>query len=282
MLGTGQLIERLEKFTYRPRVIINIETERFVIKTANSFFDLFKVLRFRKNVFLRSFKTDRGPLFLDYESFDLQSDHLMIIDRTTKQIVGTFRLICSLFSESFYSQSEFDIDWRSAGSEIKLELGRACVHPSYRTGAIIQHLWRGIVKYIVETESSYLIGCSSIKTMEPEKVAQLDCYFRSLNLEVQDAEIKPNFKHSWSAVEKNKINAAYCESLSLQQAEEVRELIPPLLAFYVRAGARICPRPAVDRELQCIDYFTILDLKRLDRTVARRYGLLSQMAVSDS
>ena len=39
--------------------------------------------------------------------------------------------------------------------------------------------------------------------------------------------------------------------------------MPPLMKMYLRYGAKIIGKPAIDREFKTIDYFVLLDLDKL-------------------
>ena len=67
-------------------------------------------------------------------------------------VVGCYRVLREVGGPraggGFYTAHEFDLGGvRCADGEI-MELGRSCVEPEYRTGAVMQLLWRGIADYI--------------------------------------------------------------------------------------------------------------------------------------
>src|SRR5262245_24289923 len=89
---------------------------------------------------------------IDADSFDAVADHLIVVDLergTDRQpcVVGCYRVLrdsVARDSGGFYTAHEFDLsDVGCADGEI-MELGRSCVEPEYRTGAVMQLLWRGI------------------------------------------------------------------------------------------------------------------------------------------
>ena len=47
--------------------------------------------------------------------------------------------------------------------------------------------------------------------------------------------------------------------------------VPILFATYLRYGAKICGPPAIDREFKTIDFFVVLDIRRLDPVVRRLF-----------
>jgi putative hemolysin len=52
---------------------------------------------------------------------------------------------------------------------------------------------------------------------------------------------------------------------------ELHEFLPPLINSYLNAGAQIHSAPAYDKDFQCADFFTILDLEQLSPKFARKY-----------
>ena len=54
----------------------------------------------------------------------------------------------------FYTGQEFDLCGVRAPSGEIMELGRSCVEPEYRTGAVMQLLWRGIADYLDQPSMS--------------------------------------------------------------------------------------------------------------------------------
>ena len=50
-----------------------------------------------------------APALSDRDAFDRDSEHLIVIDPKTDQILGNYRLRSSLRNETFYSETEFDL-----------------------------------------------------------------------------------------------------------------------------------------------------------------------------
>lgn len=71
----------------------------------------------------------RPPVYLISISNHFVCDHLIIIEKETadepKRSFGTYRMLCSQFTDRFYSETEFKIDAFLQVPGIKLELGRA-------------------------------------------------------------------------------------------------------------------------------------------------------------
>ncbi|MGC8869087.1 MAG: GNAT family N-acetyltransferase, partial [Sulfurihydrogenibium sp.] len=198
--------------------------------------------------------------------YDLLADHLVLIDKKSKKVVGTYRLISSIFSDRFYSESEFYIDKIKNLNAKILEMGRAAVKKDYRNGITIALLWKGIASYVKETGSDYLFGCSSVYTTDPVEAAYLFLYFKEnyfredLLCEVKEDYRIKNFEKYINFLKNTKADLSYAENL-----------IPPLLKSYLKAGSLICSYPALDRDFNCIDFITILDTNKLNQSFKNKY-----------
>ena len=54
--------------------------------------------------------------------------------------------------------------------------------------------------------------------------------------------------------------------------ESAKALLPPLLCGYLRAGAKVYGKPALDRDFRCADFFTVLKMDELSRVFQRKYA----------
>jgi predicted GNAT family N-acyltransferase len=158
----------LEKFA--PKVIFSMEADGFIIKTAVNVDDIKLAMKLRHEVFLEEGLNRSHETGLEFDSFDHRADHLMIIEKEQNRAVGTYRLIHSDFSNVFYSQGEFNFDYFLNKDGSKLELGRACTHKDFRTGRTMDLLWQGLSRYIRETHTRYLFGCSSVQSTDPSTI----------------------------------------------------------------------------------------------------------------
>ena len=251
----------LETADFVPKIRLKIEAGNYIIKTVESAEELEVVLRLRYDIFHREFRKVQVPGGIDFDEFDAICDHLVIIDQAKDRLVGTYRLISSTFSKVFYSQQEFKLEQLLKMPGNKLELGRACIDKSYRSGMAITLLWRGLAAYIREVKADYLFGCSSAKTMDPLEVASIQAYLRQ-NDYVSDefgVEPMPAFKMPETP------------GAATPDPAKAAELIPSLLSSYLKAGAKVCGEPALDRDFQCTDFFTVLETERLTRMFERKY-----------
>ncbi|MGC5230944.1 GNAT family N-acetyltransferase, partial [Klebsiella pneumoniae] len=88
----------------------------------------------------------------DFDEFDAHCDHLLVIDnaRAENKVIGTYRLIrreAAAKCGGFYSRNEYDISPLMDYPGEILELGRSCIDAEYRTGQVMQTLWKGLTAY---------------------------------------------------------------------------------------------------------------------------------------
>ena len=129
---------------YRPNVEFSVERKGYAVKTVSDPDELRRVLRLRYEVFYLEFigvdEATVEPDTIDFDSFDTTCDHLVIVNLETNEPIGTYRLRCSDFVDTYYTETEFDCAEFLKSPGRKLEMGRACIHESHRTGTVTRPL----------------------------------------------------------------------------------------------------------------------------------------------
>ena len=224
-------------------------------------------MKLRYAVFYREFQNKKFPFGLDIDQFDHLADHLVIVDKRINKIVGTYRLISSAYSNTFYSQSEFENTEFIRSPGLKLELSRACIQKNYRTGAVMNLLWRGIAQYLQDTGSMYLFGCASIRTMDMHETACVYRHLQELGAISNEYNVHPVGEYVMDGFPE------YVETLPYndQVKEIAKGLIPPLFQSYLRMGAHGYGLPALDRDFRCVDFFTVLRVENLKGLYEKKY-----------
>ena len=254
---------------YKPNVDILIENSRVIIKTVSNGHELKEVLRFRHEIYYKELLNTEHPLKLDVDRFDFKCDHLIVIDKATTGIIGTYRLNCSLYNDDFYSATEFNISDIVKLNGVKLEIGRAAVHPDFRNASTIAMLWKGILEYMKKTDTKWLFGCSSIKTTDSIDAVVLFKELNKTRSPITQVNAKPKRQFKVPRFEK------YIEQYYFgdeKTEKDVEAMIPPLLKFYIRSGAQICGEPALDREFKCLDFLTLLNVDRVSERLNRKFS----------
>ena len=195
----------------------------------------------------------------DEDPFDAICDHLLVENKETGEVVGTYRLQTGKVAarnRCFYSEQEFDFTpFRPVQDQI-VELGRACVHVDHRSLPVIGLLWQGISDYARNAGARYLVGCSSLTSQDPSVGAAA---YRDLS---RDHLVEPAFRTSPRP-------EYVCPLDSIAQNPPK---IPKLLRAYLSFGAKICGAPAIDREFKTIDFLTLIDLNQLPLATRRILG----------
>lgn len=273
MVGQGYIqykSKQLEMGPFQQKVALEIDSSRYLVRTVSRIEELRKTLRLRYKVFFLEGMKKRKSIGMDLEPFDFVADHLIVIDKASREIVGTYRLISSLFSSSFYSQAEFVLDEFLKEPGTKLELGRACIHPEHRNGAVIALLWKGLHEYMTLTESRFLFGCASIKTVNLNEIAAVYHYLIENQLVSDKYHIRPTPAYRVEGLDSG-LQHGWQMSADPKDLE-ARNLVPSLLRSYFKAGAKVMGEPALDRDFECIDFLTILEKDLLDSGYSKKFG----------
>lgn len=250
---------------WKAKVPVYLEQLGYIIKTADSLDEFNQVLALRREVFLGEFSRFDLTHESDFEPLDLKADFLIVLEKKTNAVIATYRLLCSQYSNEFYSESEFHIESFLEYTESKIELSRACVKNGSRNGVAINLLWRGIAAYMDKTRSRYLFGCSSLTSLDLSEIINLYKFIQNKDAIGYQYKIHP--KSNYHMVELTDILNKIC-------APSVSpKLIPPLLYGYLKAGAKIYGPPAIDLRFSCVDLFTVLDFESLDPCYARKYRI---------
>ena len=245
------------------RVEVDFTVRGFRVKTVTTAAEKKQVLALRRSVFHYEFAKKWLSLRSDADEFDTVADHLAIFDTERGRLAGVYRLIKADGTGPCYSGSEFDLGDFLRTPSRKLELSRACIDRDYRTGVVIHLLWRGIAAYAKETGSEQLFGLSSISTTAVERIAAIHKTFVTQGLVTADELARPQPKYKIPGFE-----AALATAAPLTSDDEG---IPSLFRTYLKAGAKLCSQPVIDRAFQCTDWLMLLDLTRLTATFERKY-----------
>lgn len=204
----------------------------------------------------------------DIDDFDAFCEHLLVsetdaIDRP----VATYRLMrrqAALEKGGFYSEDEFDLAplFRRHPRLEFLELGRACVLASHRTGPIISLLWQAIWDYVRANGIDVMFGCLSLEGTDPAaheaRLSYLAQNFRA------PAEWRVKALPG-RAVPMNSSNIDKNDAL-------VARTLPPLLKGYLRLGCYIGEGAVVDRQFNSTDVFVLLPVAKINSRYFARFG----------
>ena len=260
--GFRRALVRFRLKSFRPKVIINEKVGSYQIKTAETEEELEQVLRLRAEVFFEEKGFSGGKSFgLDFDKYDLKGDHILLKDLKSGRTIATYRMISNLFSDQFYSESEFDMTSLLAEDCCKLELGRACIDKDFRNGVSLNLIWKGIGAYIMNIGASYVFGCTSIYSTNRMVAEKLSAHFFNESFVEEEFSISATKKYQFKLKDYQPIPVDL----------NVEDYVPALMSSYLKAGAKVVASPALDRKFGCIDYLTVLKVAEMNEKYKKRY-----------
>lgn len=231
--------------------LITRETRRLSVGLATDAEERRAAQRLRWRVFAEELgaKLDSPEPGIDQDIFDPYCEHLVV--RDGNEVVGTYRLLPPEGAKRiglYYSETEFDLIRLRGIRQRIVEVGRSCIAPGYRSGAVIALLWSGLARYMLASGHGYLAGCASISLAGAATLQQ-----RGENLAPIEYRVTPRRR------------------LPPGEIPEKPAPLPPLVKGYLRAGAWVCGEPAWDPEFGYADFFMLLPLERIEARYARHF-----------
>ncbi|MEU7530647.1 GNAT family N-acyltransferase [Saccharothrix sp. NPDC042600] len=188
----------------------------------------------------------------DVDAFDEHCDHLVVRDDRTGEIVGTYRMLPperAADAGRLYSDTEFDLTNLAPLRPSVVETGRSCVHPDHRNGAVVSLVWAGIARYMLLSGHSWLVGCASVPLQDGgSHAAGVWDTVHAKHYAPEEYRVTPLRPWDVDAVER-----------------PARAVLPPLLKGYLRLGAWVCGRPALDTDFGVADLFVLLGMEHVDQ-----------------
>jgi putative hemolysin len=235
---------------------------RLALRLASTAEDLRRIQKLRFDIFgvemgAQLASAEQG---IDSDEYDTLCDHLMVEDRASGLVVGTYRMLspeAARKASGLYSEHEFNLA-RLANLRPRLvEVGRSCVHPDFRSGAVITLLWAGLAEYVKKQGCEYLAGCASVSLADGGRQAV------SLYRQLEASHLSPA---EW------RVFPLLPLPLDRIVDDSTAAPMPALIKGYLRAGAHICGEPAWDPDFNCADFFMLLSMNRLSKRYDKHFA----------
>lgn len=195
---------------------------------------------------------------IDEDEFDAYCEHLVVRDADCGEVLGTYRVLAPEAARrvgSYYSETEFDLVRLRHIRGRMVEVGRSCIHPQHRSGAVIALLWAGLTRYMLTHGYQYLAGCASMGMADGgHGAAAAWARLRHEHLAPVEYHVFPR-----------------CPLPLAELDAGGRGEFPALLRGYLRAGAWICGAPAWDPDFNTADFFMLLPLANVAPRYARHF-----------
>ncbi|WP_281972106.1 GNAT family N-acetyltransferase [Ruegeria faecimaris] len=242
----------------------------FTVKLAENDTELRAAQRLRYDVFIR--ELGGGGEMVDHNAglerdrFDPYFDHMLAIDDQSGKVVGVYRLLPGDRASEigqFYSEDEYDLSILKQGGRKLLELGRSCLHPDYRGGTAMYHLWNGLAAYVAEREIEVLFGVASFHGTDPQALAQPLSMLHHNHLAPPDLRVRaqPKVFQPMDMLDSDKLD---------RRAAMVQ--VPALIKAYLRLGGFVGEGAFIDHMFNTTDVCLILDTARMNERQRRIYG----------
>lgn len=248
-------------------------TPRFAVSIAQNICDVQAAQRLRYLVFVSELGGD-GPLVdhdaqLEQDRFDAHAVHLLLRDTTraeNDQVVGVYRLLtekAAVAAGRFYCESEYDLSRLKTSRLRLLELGRSCLHPDYRGGTAMMHLWQALADYVQAQEIDVLFGVASFHGTDLDRLAApLSLLFH------RHLAPEPFLVQAKGA------GAVDFAPLPAEQIDRVAAMrdTPPLIKAYLRIGGVVGQGVFVDHAFNTTDVCLILPTSRISTRQKQIYS----------
>lgn len=236
-----------------------VKSNRYVVRFAQNEEEIKDAQRLRFQVFNLELGEGLSSAYdnqLDMDAYDEQCHHLLVIDKKSEQVIGTYRMQTYATASKklgFYTGNEFDLS--SIDDEIitkSTEVGRACIAKEHRNGRVLFLLWRGLAAYMKQMDTRYLFGCCSITSQDAIEAWKVMDYLYQKN------HIHPDIMVSTT----EEYRCPKPSNLPSNAGDDVE--LPQLFRLYMDIGTKVCSPPAIDREFSTIDYLILLDKDNID------------------
>ncbi|MEN9528231.1 MAG: hypothetical protein RI932_104 [Pseudomonadota bacterium] len=213
----------------------------------------------RYDIFLASHDSEPSTM-QDVDKYDSLADHLIV--KSDKRIIATYRLLPTdrILDSGIipYSANEFDLSalLEMCDPRRTVELGRSCVHPAHRNGAVPKILWSALAKYMIDQGRSDAFGSVSVFGATHPQAAGLVDYFKS--------------QGAWSeTIQCPALVPVVAESQVLK--EELKAVVPPLLRSYLMLGAKLYGGPSHDPVFRSHDFLIHFSTRTMSERCRRSF-----------
>lgn len=202
----------------------------------------------------------------DVDIFDDYCEHLLVRDRKTWQVIGTYRVLTpaqAKLAGKLYSDSEFDLRALQPLRGRLAEIGRSCVHRDYRQGGVILALWKALVLFMTQNRLDDIVGCVSIP----------------MNMQVSENQIGMGYAAAsiWRQMKENYLASQELQviprlPLPVEQLDQSLDIEPPaLVKGYLRVGAKVLGAPAWDPDFNTADLPMLMRMKDLPERYRKHF-----------
>ncbi len=217
----------------------------------------------------------------DFDKYDEYCDHLLLIDHVRKNknpVVGTYRLIRKEAADKcggFYSSSEYDVSKLISYPGEILELGRSCIDSEYRTGPVMQLLWRGLGLYVARHNVALMFGCASLPgtNLEALKIPLSYLYHHHLAPPALRTKALSERYVDMKLLPREAFNPDAAFDDFKLDSRSGNNSLPPLIKGYIRVGGFVGDGAVIDNQFNTTDVCIIVKTDLMTRRYQKHYNL---------
>ena len=237
----------------------------FRVALATAERDLLAAQRLRYEVFVSELGGG-GPLVdheqrLERDRFDPFFDHLVLIDArrdpaSLDHVVGVYRVMRddqARAAGQFYSEDEYDLAPLRADGRRLMELGRSCLHPDYRGGAAMYHLWSGLADYVARHGVELMFGVASFHGTDVDALAEPLALLHHRHLAPPELRVRSRAFQSMDLMPESQIDR-----------RRAMLKVPALIKAYLRLGGMVGEGAYIDRVFNTTDVCLVMDTARMN------------------
>jgi len=241
----------------------------FSVKIAETRDELRAAQALRYDVFVR--ELGGGGEMVDHaqglerDRFDPFFDHMIATDTGTGRVVGVYRLLRddqARAAGQFYSEDEYDLSVLKSSGRRLLELGRSCLHPDYRGGTAMFHLWTALAAYVARHDIEILFGVASFHGTDVQALAQPLSMLHHNHLAPPELRVRARAEHFQPM-----------DLVPEGQLDRRRAMleVPALIKAYLRLGGFVGEGVFIDHAFNTTDVCLVLDTARMNERQRRLY-----------
>lgn len=190
--------------------------------------------------------------------YDAHCDHLVVRDLAMDRVVATWRALppqTAMRLGCYAADELFHLEPLEVLRDRMVEIGRFCVHPAYRDGAVERHLWTELGRYLVERGHDFILGTATIGMGDGGHAAA------SAHRALAEAAASPD-----------DLRVRPRRGLPLERLRPSDSFrLPRELQGWLASGAWVCGEPAWDRAFERACLPMLLPLARMRVRALRHF-----------
>jgi putative hemolysin len=234
---------------------------RLRARLADSAADLAATQALRHLCFIEGPGGRARPGGLEADAFDARCRHLMVEEAATGRLVCSFRFMVlpsgAAIGDSYAAQF-YDLTRLALWPGPMVEVGRFCVHPAARDADVLRLAWGALARIVDGAGVGLLFGCSSFAGTDSAPYAE------AFALMAEGHRAPARWAPAVAAGEVVPLGGA--RSVDRRRALAA---MPPLLRTYLGMGGWVSDHAVVDRDLNTLHVFTVVEIGAIPAARAR-------------